>query len=194
MIDLPEKYADLPKMYQEACYQEASRLYASGDLYGALSFYRLIPDYRNVDEVLNRSCYLILGQWQGENGETFTFLPDGTCSLNGEKLYFSVNTYAMQTGVAPDALALTHKVSSIDESRLTLRDVRDGQNTVIRLTRDTAFELVIPAPVLPEAPVLEVKPEAPAAPEATDVPEIDQLPVPEATVDPTDTFEVEEEE
>lgn len=191
MTDLPAKYASLPETYQEACYQQASRLYAAGDVYGALPYYQLIPGYRNVDELLSRSCYLILGQWLGENGESYLFLPDGTCSLNGEKLYYAVSTYAMQTGTAPDALSLTHKVSSIDAKRLSLRDIRDGQNTVIHLTRDDSYALTIPAPDLPEAPVLKSEPVATVATAEPDAASTEtQLPLPEVTSDPLDSFEV----
>lgn len=191
MTDLPDKYAALPNTYQEACYQQAAMLYAAGDPYGALPYYQLIPGYRNVDEVLARSCYLILGQWLGDNGESYLFLPDGTCSLNGEKLYFAVNTYAMQTGTSPDALMLTHKVSSIDTKNLTLRDIRDGQNTVIHLTRDETYTLTIPAPTLPEAPVLQAEPvESLPTAEPDLQPEVSDLPLPQPTEDPMDSFEV----
>ena len=199
MTDLPEKYAGLPDMLKEACYQEASRLYAAGKPYDALPFYRMIPGYRNVDSILSRSCYLILGQWLGKEGQTYTFLPDGTCSLNGERLYYAVSAYAMQTGTAPDALALTHKVSSIAENTLTLRDIRDGQNIVINLTRDPDYVLPELTPALPEVP----QPDPTLAPAATDTPvpeEVplptaeadasDALPLPEVTEDPTDSFEV----
>ena len=200
MTGLPEKYAGLPKMYQEACYQEASRLYTAGDAYAALPYYQLIPGYRNVDEVLSRSCYLILGQWLGAEGESYLFLPDGTCSLNGEKLLFTVSTYAMQTGTAADALTLTHKVSSIDKKELNLRDIRDGQNVIIRLTRDESYVLPQITPDLPEAPVIE--PEPVALPEETEEipagdptePQAAELPSPETTEDPADSFAVVDDE
>ncbi|MGN1019410.1 MAG: hypothetical protein ACI4O7_03475 [Aristaeellaceae bacterium] len=201
MTELPEKYAALPDMLREACYQEANRLYAAGKTYEALPFYRMIPGYRNVDSVLERSCYLILGQWLGADGQTYTFLPDGTCSLNGEKLYFAVSAYAMQTGIAPDALSLTHKVSSIAQNDLTLRDIRDGQNIVIRLTRDEEYVLPELTPELPEVP----EPDPTPVPAATDTPSpeemplptaeadaSDALPLPAATEDPTDSFQVED--
>ena len=105
----------------------------------------------------------------------------------------------MQTGIAPDALSLTHKVSSIAENDLTLRDIRDGQNIVIRLTRDPDYALPELTPALPEVP----QPDPTPAPAATDTPvpeEVplptaeadasDALPLPEVTEDPTDSFEV----
>ena len=74
MSALPDQYADMPRMLQDAYYQEASRLYAQGDVYGALPFFQQVTDYRNVNSILGRSCYLMLGQWLGENGETYTYI------------------------------------------------------------------------------------------------------------------------
>ncbi|MGN0779364.1 MAG: hypothetical protein ACI4MJ_09475 [Aristaeellaceae bacterium] len=183
MTGLPEAYKDLPELLQDACYQEAKRLYAAGKPFEALPWYQMIPDYKNVQDILNRSCYLILGQWLGADGQTYTFLPDGTCNLNGERLYYAVNTYAMQTGIAPDALSLTHKVSSIAQNDLTLRDIRDGKNVIIHLTRDTAFELPELTAALPEVPT----------PDPTLTPTADELPLPELVDDPSDSFTVADE-
>ena len=44
-------------------------------------------------------------------------------------------------------MTITHKISSIDEKSMSLRDIRNGQDVVYKFTRDGAFELpVMPMP------------------------------------------------
>ena len=93
--------------------------------------------YVDVDSRLERKCYMILGTWRNDDGVTFVFREDGTCDLNGEKLYFLVDNYVMETGVTPDALSNTHKVSSLDGDSLTLRDLRGSTIITYKMTRVT---------------------------------------------------------
>lgn len=135
LTELPDKYAGLDEIWQEACYQEAQALFAAGKPYEALAYYRQIPDYRDVAQRLDRTCYLILGQWAAGDGRVYTFREDGTCTLNGENLYFRADVYALSTGDTPDRLSQTHSVSSISADAMTLRDTRPGSVQTLRLTK-----------------------------------------------------------
>lgn len=139
--DLPETYAGLKDMYQEANYLLGNQLYGEGRTYEALPYYRAIPDYKDVESRLSRNCYAILGLWETEDGTAFEFREDGTCTLNGETLYFRVDNYTMETGAAADALSSTHKVSSLKGDSLTLRDLRGNAIVTYRLSRVTELPL-----------------------------------------------------
>ena len=137
LTELPAQYSGLGDMYKEANYLEGTRLAGEGQTYAALPYYRAIPGYKDVDSRLARNCYQILGTWRNSAGVTFAFYEDGTCDLNGEKLYFTVNNYTMMTGTTPDALTYTHKVSSLKGNSLTLRDLRGSAVLSYNMTRVT---------------------------------------------------------
>ena len=137
LTDLPQKYRDLGDMYSLANYEYANDLYAEGKPYEALPYYKNIPDYKDVTKKrLARNCYMVLGKWTSKTGVNMEFREDGTCTIDGEELFFNVSgTYSMLTGVTKDRLTLTHKVTAVYEKDMTLRDIRDGKNKVIKLTR-----------------------------------------------------------
>lgn len=133
---LPEKYADLATISDEANYQLGVQRADAGDVYGALPYFRLIPTYQDVPERLARSCYMILGQWEDQDGRPYEFREDGTCVLAGEPGCFAVTGYSMETGATLDALTATHRVTEVTADRAILRDVRlDAQAQTIYLTR-----------------------------------------------------------
>lgn len=141
LSDLAGAYKDLPEMYQEACYQYAEQLYRDGKPYEAMPYYERVGDYRDTaDKKLKRRAYLILGQWSSTSGKTALFRPDGTCDLMGEELYFRVSNFSVYTGATPDDMTITHKLSSIDEDGMSLRDIRNGGDTVYKFTRVTETE------------------------------------------------------
>lgn len=165
LTELPAKYAALSGLWQEANYQEATRLYAAGKPYEALAYYRAIPDYKDVAQRLQRTCYLLLGEWAAADGRVYTFREDGTCTLNGEKLAFRAETYALYTGATADSLTQTHSVSSISATDMTLKDMREGGTRTIRLTKVAEAE---PLAAPTAAPV----------PEATETASPSDLPIP----------------
>lgn len=162
METLSRTYQDLPEMYNEACYQLAEQLYRDGRPYEAIPYYEQIGDYRDAaKEKLTRGVYLILGEWQSVTGKKAVFRMDGTCDLMGETLYYQVSNVRLLTGASPDQLTLTHKLSSIDENGMSLRDIRNGTDVVYKFTRVGEYSLPeIPLP-LTEAPVETDAPEAP---------------------------------
>ncbi len=132
---LPEKYADIPSMYKEACYLYANELYNDRRPFEALKYYQLIPDYRDVASYrLERAVYKLMGQWETEKGQTFEFREDGSCNLLGEEAYYYVpNMYAVNTGAEPNPTTLTYEIVSQRQNALTLRNTKT--RTTYRLKR-----------------------------------------------------------
>lgn len=136
MTDLPEAYADLPELYQEANYLAGNQLFNAKRPYEALPYYRAIPDYKDVAERLENPAYLLLGTWR-KGDDLLIFRDDGVCWLNGEKLYFNVtNPYQVMTSPTPDGTyANTHRVHDVTRTMLSLSDMREGLRKNYRLTR-----------------------------------------------------------
>lgn len=155
MTGLPESYQDLPGLYNEACYQYAEQLYRDGRPYEALPYYQRVGDYRDVaDKKLSRRAYLVLGEWKSSTGKTATFKTDGTCNLMGETLFFRVSNFSLYTGTSANEMTITHKLSSIDKTSLSLRDVRDGRDVVYKFERvgDAKLPELTVAPAATPAP------------------------------------------
>jgi len=135
LTDLPAKYADLPDIRKEAAWQEAERLMEAGQPYDALPYYRAVPGYKKAVQRMESLCYRIIGTWEDENGAAYAFNEDGSCTLAGTAMMYSVNDYAMSTGASKDALLITHRISSVKENSAVIYDLRDGTAKTIRLTR-----------------------------------------------------------
>lgn len=141
---LPAKYAYLAETRQEAAYQEAERLTHAGQPYAALPYYQAVPDYKEAARRLDSMCYRLVGTWQDENGAVYTFNQDGTCSLAGEKLCFTVSGDTISTGESQESLLVSHRVSSLTEESATLYDLRQASAKAVKLTWMEQIDL--PAP------------------------------------------------
>lgn len=142
MNALSGSYQDLPDLYNEACYQMAEQLYRDGKPYEAIAYYEQVGDYRDArKEKLGRGVYLILGEWQSATGKTAVFRTDGTCDLMGEELCYQVSNVRLLTGPDPEHLTLTHKLSRVDETSMSLRDIRNGADDVYKFTRVGEYSL-----------------------------------------------------
>lgn len=135
MEDLPQEYQDLLNLYEQACYAYAEQLYQDNKPYEALPYYQRIPNYKNVEQKLERRCYLLLGLWKTGAGEEAEFLADGTCRILGEEFTFNVDGYALSTGKDKESLTPTHRLTIVTDKSLTLRDTRNGQNKVYKFER-----------------------------------------------------------
>ena len=159
--ELPEKYAYLADWLTEANYSEGVRLFKAGKPFEALPYLQAVADYKNVkNSYLSQTCYLLLGRWENaseDRSDVFIFYPDGTCSLNGEKLVFSADTYTLKTGADEDSLTLAYRITSIDGKTAVMRDAANN-NRIIRMKRTGDAEL-------PATPAPAAVPEATAAPE-----------------------------
>ena len=97
MDDLTGSYADLPEIYNEACYQYAEQLYREGKPYEALPpiTSAWATTAIRLESKLERRAYLILGEWTSTTGKTAAFRTDGTCDLMGETLHFYVSNFSL---------------------------------------------------------------------------------------------------
>ena len=55
---LTGKYAEIPAMYREACYQYANQLYSDRKPFEALSYYKQIPDYLDAGRILKEDPHM----------------------------------------------------------------------------------------------------------------------------------------
>jgi len=140
MENLPQEEKDLKTIFEEACLKVADQLYAAGEPYEAIPYYQRA----NAQSKLSRKAYLILGEWESATGKTASFRTDGTCDLMGETLYFRVSNYSLYTGTEPDDMTITHKLSVLTKTGMSLRDQRDGQDVLYKLSRVGEFELTQP--------------------------------------------------
>lgn len=128
-------------MRQEAAYQEAERLTGAGQPYAALPYYQAVPDYGEAARRLDSACYRLVGTWQDETGAVYAFNQDGTCTLAGEKLYFTISGDTISTGESPEGLLVSHRVSAITEESATLYDLRLASATAVKLTKLEQIDL-----------------------------------------------------
>ncbi|MBQ6257351.1 MAG: hypothetical protein IJJ60_12230, partial [Clostridia bacterium] len=132
---LSEKYADIPAMFQEACYNWANQLYSEKKPFEALVYYRQITDYKDVATArLKKIVYQMMGTWESSKGIVMEFREDGTCTIeNRNYYYYTPNVYALQIGDQPDSLNYTYEIVSFGENSMTLRHVK--LKTLYRMTR-----------------------------------------------------------
>ena len=132
---LTGKYADIPDLYREACYQYANELYSQRKPFEALTYYKQILDYKDVSDVrLSRMVYRLMGFWDTGKGVTMEFREDGSCTIEGEDYYyFAPNIYAINIGDDPDDLSYTYEIVSYGANYLTLRHAKT--KTLYRMTR-----------------------------------------------------------
>ena len=154
--ELPRGYQDLTGLYRQSCYAWAEALYQQGKAYEALPYYQKISDYRDVPQKLNRRSYQVIGKWENPEGQKAEFRPDGTCTILGEVFYFMVQGYDLLTGKEEGAWQGTHRLTNVSRSGLTLRDVRDGQNSLYKFNRTGDAEMpvatALPTPAATPAP------------------------------------------
>ena len=125
------KYADVKELWQEAAYQYAEDLYAKDRPYDAYAYYIQLEDYRDVaTKKLTRRAYQVIGSWESGKGEKFEFNSDGTCVIEGKKLYYTVKNWTLRTGTAANDLDTIYRIISINNSanRMSIRMTK-GSNT-----------------------------------------------------------------
>ena len=157
---LPEAYAALPGLWQDANEAEGCRLMDAGQPYEALPYFRAVPALRSVVRRMQNKVYLILGVWEDREGNTYQFREDYTCTLNDEELCFALSEYDLQTGAEPGALRVTHRVSTLTEQYMVLRDMRGDKVISISLRKLSDDSAPLPRGLATPAdlPVLENSP------------------------------------
>ena len=135
---LPEKYKDLAGLYEDACLEAGKALFDAGKPYEAKAFFDRIPDNRRAKNYLGKTVYLLLGTWVNRAGDKIAeFREDGTCEIAGEKFIFQVpDSYTLKTAPAEGGdPAVSHRISNLTTTRLTLRDMRSGHDKTWNLFR-----------------------------------------------------------
>ena len=110
------------QLYQEANYLYANQLYDEKKPYEALTYYRRILDYKDVERKLDRVCYRMLGRWVSRTGIEMEFREDGTCTIDGKAYYFRGSQFAFFLGNSPDALKEEWTIYDCDESVLSVEN------------------------------------------------------------------------
>ncbi len=136
MSAAPQKYQYLTGLYQEACYEEGNRLFQADKPYEAYVYYKQLPaNFRQLSEKLQKAAYLILGTWEDVKGNRYIFREEGICNLSGETMYFNVIDGGVHTGETVDGLALTHRITGLNQKNAYLIDMRGEDEITIYLTK-----------------------------------------------------------
>lgn len=109
----------------------------------------------------------------------------------GETLHFYVSNFSLYTGATEEDMTITHKLSSIDKTSMSLRDIRDGQDVVYKFSRVGEWTLPEVTAAPEPTPVEESAAEATPAPEAETTPET--TPVPQEESDAVATTQLDTE-
>ncbi len=116
---------DFDALFASACVEAGEALLDQGDEESALLYLARVRTKESIAAMGAHKERLLLGRWQ--DGDTvYQFNLDGTCVLDGEKGYYVLDGYNLNTGKTPSALQTTHKVSANPNEKLYLRDVRGG--------------------------------------------------------------------
>ena len=130
------KYSDIQQMYEQANYAYAGELYNKDKPYEALPYYRNIPDYRDVStRRLTRVPYRIMGEWESTKGVKMVFNEDGTCVMDGRKLYYLAKNYLLQVGARPDHFDESYSIVRFPEDGKTLTLQNRATKTYYRMDR-----------------------------------------------------------
>ena len=129
---LPQRYADIPKMYEEACLTYAQSLIDAKRPLDALPVLERIPENTKAEKLLDAYVYQIIGRWKDTRGTEYIFRRDGTCRIAGEERYFGGSNYDISLGDSPYPTSAGYGVVSLRNQTLTLKDRAAG--TTLRLT------------------------------------------------------------
>ena len=154
--DLPEQYADLAALYENACLKAGEALFQAGKPYAAAAYFRQVSDERKTRRWMNSACYTILGRWADQEGTVVAeFLENSTCTIGGEAFTFLVSdSFTLMTESDGEWLP-SFRITNLSDSRLSLRDLRDGHDGRYNLFRaqDPSAETAPAAAAdTPEAP------------------------------------------
>lgn len=130
--ELPERYADIPKLYEQACLARAKELIALKRPLDALPLLERIPDSDAAGKLLDAYVYQIIGRWKDTRGREFVFRRDGSCSIDGQEGYFGGSGYDVTVGEEPYPTQAAYGVVGLKRGVLTLRDRQSGDT--MRLT------------------------------------------------------------
>ena len=130
------EYSDFVAMWREAAYAIAESLYAQNRDIEAYAYYKRLEGYRDVStKKLTRQVYLLFGTWKSSSGDIFEFREDGTCLINGQRLFYQAHRYQLRCGNAVEDLSITYQIVNLREKTLTLKGTSKGNSKTYRMTR-----------------------------------------------------------
>ncbi len=125
--DLPERYADMRELYEQACLNRAQELIAQNKPLDALPLLEKIPSSKTAKKLLDAYVYQLIGRWKDTRGTEYIFRRDGSCRIDGKEGYFGGKGYEITVGEAPYPTTGEYSVVSVKRSAVTLRGIQSGK-------------------------------------------------------------------
>jgi len=130
---LPERYASIADMYENACLERATALIQMDRPLDALALLEEIESVnKNAKKKLDAYVYRIIGRWKDARGVEYVFRRDGSCAIAGEELYFGGSGYGISVGGSPYPTKDAYSVVSLRNKTLTLKNL--GTKSTVRLS------------------------------------------------------------
>ena len=130
--DLPERYADLRDMYEQACLNRAQELIEQNKPLDALPLLEKIPSSKTAKKLMDAYVYQLIGRWKDTRGTEYVFRRDGSCRIDGKEGYFGGKNYEITVGENPYPTTGEYSVVSVKNHVVTLRGLQSGKT--IRLS------------------------------------------------------------
>ena len=125
--DLPERYADMRELYEQACLNRAQELIAQNKPLDALPLLEKIPNSKTAKKLLDAYVYQLIGRWKDTRGTEYIFRRDGSCRIDGKEGYFGGKGYEITVGEEPYPTTGEYSVVSVKRSAVTLRGIQSGK-------------------------------------------------------------------
>ena len=125
--DLPERYADMRELYEQACLNRAQELIAQNKPLDALPLLEKIPSSKTAKKLLDAYVYQLIGRWKDTRGTEYIFRRDGSCRIDGKEGYFGGKGYEIMVGEEPYPTTGEYSVVSVKSSAVTLRGIQSGK-------------------------------------------------------------------
>ena len=129
---LPERYAQIEDMYLEACLMRSEALIEQGRPLDALPVLERIAENKTAKKRLDAYVYKLIGRWKDTKGTEYVFRRDGTCSINGEEMYYGGSGYGIFLSDAPYPTQRAYLILSLKKGVFTLHDEKTDKD--FRLT------------------------------------------------------------
>ena len=125
--DLPERYADMRDMYEQACLSRAQELIAQNRPLDALPLLEKIPSSKTAQKLMDAYVYQLIGRWKDTRGTEYIFRRDGSCCIDGKEGYFGGKNYEITVGEEPYPTTGEYSVVSVKNKAVTLRGLQSGK-------------------------------------------------------------------
>lgn len=125
---LPERYAGIAQMYENACLERSKELIEQNRPLDALPVLERIAEHKTAKKRLDAYVYKLIGRWKDTKGKEFIFRRDGTCSIDGQELYYGGSGYEVFVGDAPYPAKRAYRVVSLKKGTFTLHEEETGKD------------------------------------------------------------------